>query len=249
MPLHPQAIALIPCRYGSSRFPGKALALIAGKSLIQRTYENASSCKALKDVIVATDDKRIQEHVASFGGKVVMTPIDCATGTDRLVHVLKNTDLCKDSDILLNIQGDEPFLEHSTISSVIELLEQDPEAVMGTAACPLKSLEEAKRPSIVKCVLDTKGNALYFSRALIPHGKTQESQKTTPLYRHLGIYSFRKDFLEKYGDLEPTPLQQAEDLEQLKVLEHAYRIKVTIVQDAFIGVDTPEDIHKVEQLL
>ncbi|MFT4553136.1 MAG: 3-deoxy-manno-octulosonate cytidylyltransferase (CMP-KDO synthetase) [Chlamydiales bacterium] len=245
----PKAIAIIPSRYESQRFPGKPLALIAGKSLIQRTYENALHCKSLDDVVVATDDQRILDHVLSFGGKVIMTSQNCATGTDRLAEVLKNTDLCNDVDIILNIQGDEPCLSHKVITDVINLLHNDQEAVMGTAAAPLTSLEEASRPSVVKCVIDQQGNALYFSRALIPAGKTQALQENSLIYRHLGIYAFRKEFLSQYGDLPPTPLQMTEDLEQLKVLEHGYRIKVAIVDEVAIGVDTPEDISKLEKFL
>jgi 3-deoxy-manno-octulosonate cytidylyltransferase (CMP-KDO synthetase) len=244
-----KAIAIIPSRYESQRFPGKPLIKIAGKSLIQRTYENALHCKCLDDVIVATDDQRILEHVESFGGKVVMTSENCKTGTDRLVEVLDNTNLCDEASIILNIQGDEPCLSHQVISDVIALLRNAGEAIMGTAAAPLSSLEEAARPSIVKCVLDKYGNALYFSRALIPSAKTMEKLENSVIYRHLGIYAFRKEFLSRYGELPPTPLQMAEDLEQLKVLEHGYRIKVAIVDDVAIGIDTPEDISKIEKIL
>lgn len=244
-----KVVAVIPARYDSTRFPGKALAHISGKSLIQRTYENAALCKTLDAIAVATDDDRIVKHLEGFNAKALMTSKNCATGTDRLVEVATQTDFCNDADIIVNIQGDEPCVNQKTISSIVKLLQNDKEAVMATAVVPLSSYEEAKSPSIVKCVFDQQGYALYFSRGLIPKGKTEKEQKKAKFFRHLGIYAFRKDFLIQYGNLPPTPLQMIEDLEQLKVLEHGYRIKVAIVSDVAIGVDNPEDISKVENFL
>lgn len=239
-------LAIIPARYASTRFPGKPLVKILGKTLIQRTYENALLCKNLAGVVVATDDQRIYDHVVSFGGRVVMTG-ECATGTDRLVEVVKTgTD---NSEIILNIQGDEPCLDPHVIDQVIEALLQSRTAVVSTAATKITSREEAITSSSVKCVLDQDGYALYFSRSLIPSNKNLSWDPNFTYYKHLGIYCYRKEFLLKYGQLAQTPLQQMEDLEQLKILEHGYKIKVALVESSSIGVDNPEDIKKVEYLL
>lgn len=245
----PKIVAVIPARYDSQRFPGKPLVSISGKSLIRRTYENALLCKGLDKALVATDDRRIMDHVEEFGGEAIMTSPKCPTGTDRLVEVLHKSRFCNDADIIVNIQGDEPCLSQEAISAIIDLLLKDDSSVMSTAVTPISSKEEASLPSVVKCVFDKNYNALYFSRALIPSGKTKEKLKASQHYRHIGIYAFRKDFLPIYGELSPTPLQLSEDLEQLKVLEHGYRIKVAVVKDDAIGVDTPEDISKVESFL
>lgn len=242
-------IGMIPARYASTRFPGKILAPIAGKTLIQRTYENAKQCTLLQQLIVATDDTRIFHHVKDFGGEVVMTSPECPTGTDRLVEALKKHPDIGDLAIIVNIQGDEPCLDPNVIQKVAQALTADPVAVMSTAVVKLESQEEAHNPSVVKCVIDNNHNALYFSRALIPAGHTQKMQPGINYYRHMGIYAFRKDFLLKYAELPRTALQLAEDLEQMKVLEHGFRIKVAVVDSFSIGVDTPEDIQRVEQWL
>ncbi len=241
-------IGIIPARYGSIRFPGKPLAPILGKTLLQRTYENARRCKSLKLIVVATDDQRIYDHVKEFGGEVVMTSMDCETGTDRLAEVIKLYPHLK-SCIVINIQGDEPCIDPKTIDAVIEILRCDPQASMSTAAVLLSSEEEATSPSIVKCTMDQRGNALYFSRNLIPSNKKGSYCGETPYYRHLGIYGYRYEFLTEYARLPKTPLQSIEDLEQLKALEHGYRIKVAIVKSSAIGVDLPEDIQKIEKIL
>jgi 3-deoxy-manno-octulosonate cytidylyltransferase (CMP-KDO synthetase) len=242
-------VGIIPARYGSQRFPGKPLAKILGKTLIQRTYENAKRCSSLDEIVVATDDERIYQHVQEFGGQVVMTSSACPTGTDRLVEVIKTDKHLQKASVVVNIQGDEPCLEPEVISHIIKLLEEDPQADMSTAIMRLTSGEEALNPSIIKCVIDQKGYALYFSRSLIPGGKERGFRSDVVYYKHLGIYGYRRDFLLNYAKLSPTPLQQAEDLEQLKVLEHGYQIKTALVKSASIGVDNPEDIKKVEQLL
>lgn len=238
-------VAIIPARYASTRFPGKPLIKILDKTLIQRTYENALLCKTLADVVVATDDARIFDHVTSFGGRVVMTG-DCATGTDRLVEVVKNG---LDAEIILNIQGDEPCLDPEIVDAVVQALVQSPDAVVSTAAVEMTCADEAQLSSSVKCVLDQNGYALYFSRSLIPGNKNLTWNSHTTYLKHLGIYCYRKEFLLQYGKLPQTPLQIAEDLEQLKILEHGYKIKVALVNKMSLGVDTPEDIKKVEQFL
>lgn len=244
-----KVIGIIPARFGSTRFPGKPLVKILDKSLIQRTYENAKKSARLHHLVVATDDLRILNHVRSFGGEAIMTSAHCQTGSDRLVEVLKQSYPLENDAIIINIQGDEPCIEIDVIDQVIEALAASPDAVMSTAVMKLESAEDASNSSTVKCVLDRNHYALYFSRALIPGGKSLSFQDGVTYYKHLGIYGYRKDFLLKYAELEPTPLQLAEDLEQLKVLEHGYRIKAAIVNSRSIGVDTPEDTQKVEELL
>lgn len=245
----PKIIAMIPARYASTRFPGKILAPISGKTLIQRTYENASRCKLLNGLVVVTDDDRIFDHVKGFGGDVVMTSVTCPTGSDRIAEALRNNSRFDDVSIVVNVQGDEPCLDPTIIQKVIEILQNDPSAVMSTAVMKLESQEEAQSPSIVKCVMDAQQNALYFSRALIPAGHTQQMRPGVTYYRHMGIYCFRRDFAVKYAELPATPLQLAEDLEQLKVIEHGYKVKTAVVDSFSIGVDRPDDIQKVEQWL
>lgn len=242
-------VGIIPARYASVRFPGKPLALIAGKSLIQRTFENVKRCTSLDEILVATDDSRISEHVKKFGGSVVMTSPNCSSGTERLAEVLKNTSRFSDAEMIINIQGDEPLLQPEVIDQVVATLKTAPEAVMSTAIVPLTSEEEAQSFSVCKCVIDKDLHALYFSRALIPSGKSGKWQADITYYKHLGIYGYRREFLLEYANLKPTPLQLAEDLEQLKVLEEGYKIKVAIVDTDSIGVDKPEDIKKIERLL
>lgn len=241
--------AIIPARFGSTRFPGKPLVEILGKTLIQRTYENTKQCSVLSEIIVATDDQRIFDHVKNFGGHVVMTPENCPTGTDRLAYVVQNTPELLNAEIIINVQGDEPCLDPKTIPLLVEALRSDPSAVMSTAVVKLENKEEALSTSEVKCVLSLDNSILYFSRALIPGGLKQGFQTNTSYYKHLGIYAYRPDFLLKYQQLPATPLQLAEDLEQLKVLEYGYKIKAAIVDSASAGVNTPEDIKKVEQEL
>lgn len=242
-------IGIIPARYASSRFPGKPLAQIAGKTMIQRTYESAQSCACLNSLVVATDDQRIFDHVVDFGGKAVMTSSECPTGTDRLIEVLKNGSFSPKA-IIVNIQGDTPCIEPQVIDRVVSILMLDSQAVMSTAAMRIQSQEEALSPHVVKCVLDQQLNALYFSRGLIPCGLNSSFKADIPYYHHIGIYAYRCDFLlNHYAQLPMTPLQKAEDLEQLKVLEHGFRIKVALVDSNSIGVDTHQDIKKVEQLI
>lgn len=244
----PKIVSIIPSRFGSVRFPGKPLALIAGKTLLQRTYENALKCKKFDLVMIATDHEAIFKHAKEMGAHVVMTSPNCATGTDRLEEVLRTDPLLSDAEIIVNVQGDEPCIDPTVIDKAIEALQNSPEAVMATAITPLKNKDQALNSSVVKCVKDENDYALYFSRSLIPGGKMGYLPENT-YYRHIGLYVYRRDFLLKYSKLSPTPLQLAEDLEQLKVLEHGYRMKVVIVNEDGIGVDTPEDIQKIEQLL
>lgn len=245
----PNIIGIIPARYESSRFPGKPLVKILGKTLIQHTYENALRCPTLEKVIVATDDKRIFDHVKEFGGTVVMTSAECLTGTDRLAEVIRNDPSLADVKIIINIQGDEPTLHHEVITGIAQALEQNSTASVSTAIIRIHTEEEALNPSHVKCVIDQNGYALYFSRGLIPAGKRLKYLPEAIYYKHLGIYGYRREFLLHYAELTPTPLQLIEDLEQLKVLEHGFKIITVVVEAESMDVNTQEDLKKVEQLL
>ncbi len=242
-------LAIIPARYGSKRFPGKMLSQILGKSLLQRTYENAKNSTYLDSIVIATDDQRIFDHAKDFGADVVMTSIDCLNGTERLAEAYREYFSQQQIDIIVNIQGDEPCLEASAIDAMIEVLIESKEAGMSTAIVKIESEEEATNPSIVKCVVDNSEYAIYFSRALIPSNQAGSYNPNCTYFRHLGIYAYRPEFLLTYSALKTTPLQLAEDLEQLKALEQGYKIKVAIVESQSSGVDTPEDIKKVERLL
>ena len=241
---NPRIIAIIPARYASTRFPGKPLADIKEKTLIQRTYENTSRCTLLDMVVVATDDERIAAHVSSFGGRAIMTSPDCPSGTDRIAEALRQCPELNNAEIILNVQGDEPDLAPSTIEKVIQALIDDPQAPISTAIIPIRNEEDVRNPSIVKCVIDLKADALYFSRAMIPYGKRGEFKSDVVYYKHIGIYCFRREFLLSYAMMPRTPLQLAEDLEQLKILEHGKRLKTVIVQQDTFGIDTPEDLKK-----
>lgn len=237
-------LAIIPARFQSSRFPGKMLANISGKSLIQRTYESSKQCTLIDKLVVATDDVRIYDHVKGFGGEVVMTSLSCINGTYRTVDALNRYPELASYSIILTIQGDRPCIPSNSIEEVIKALKNNPDDVMATPVVKIEDPEEIKNPASVKCVLDKNGYALYFSRSPIPHSPTK-----APYYKHIGLYGFRKDFLLEYATLEDTPLQLQEDLEQLKVLEHGYRIKTVEIQDVDLSVDLLEDITKVEQYL
>lgn len=244
MPPH-KVIGVIPARYGSTRFPRKMLADVNGKPLIQQTYENALRCDKLDTLLVATDHPDIYDAVTKFGGKVVMTSNSCLTGTDRIAEAVRNDSSFEDCDIIINIQGDEPRLDPTTIRKVAEILEEDSLAQVSTACVRIVDPEEAFNTSTVKCVMDFHGHALYFSRALIPHGINGVFDPKTVYYKHLGIYGYRKQFLQHYADLEPTPLQLAENLEQLKILENGICIHIVEVPHDTVGIDTPEDLKKL----
>lgn len=248
---HSNCLAIIPARYASTRFPGKLLTPIGDKTLIQHTYENAKRCRMLSEVLVATDDLKILRHVESFGGRAVMTAPTCLNGTERASEAYKTHYLpnAHPLDVIINLQGDEPSVEPETIEAIIQQLLDDPSAMMSTAVSPIFSEEEALNPSVVKCVVNSRNEAIYFSRELIPASKSKKFNPETNYYKHIGIYAFRPDFLLKYVTLENTPLQMSEDLEQLKVIEHGYSIKVAFIKHSIIGVDTPEDLKRVEPFL
>lgn len=244
-----KTLGVIPARLASTRFPGKLLKELNGTPLLQLTYENAIACRRFDEVIIATDSQEIAECAKNFGAEVVMTSDRCRNGTERIIEALQSCDRLKSADCIVNIQGDEPLLEADVIEAVIESLEQDSGAAVSTALIPLTDPESALSSSTVKAVFDRNRYALYFSRSLIPGNKAAEFDLNTEYYQHLGIYAYRTSFLPEYAKIDSTPLQEAEDLEQLKILESGYNMKVAIVNSRSIGVDTQEDFKKVEEIL
>lgn len=244
-----KVLGVIPARYGSQRFPGKPLAPLRGKTLLQKTYENAYHSGCFDKLIIATDDLRIYNHVKEFGGEVYITPAECQSGTDRIALLLKNSNNLNKYPIIVNIQGDEPCVSPNSFRSLINCLKFNEDAFVATLITPIKDLKQLESTSIVKCVRDCNNYALYFSRSRIPGSKNSLNTLNTTYYRHIGIYAFRYDFLIKFPELKNTPLQISEDLEQLKILEHGFRIVTSCVDEEAIGVDVPEDLEKVEKLL
>lgn len=237
-------LVVIPARFESSRFPGKLLTKIYNKTLIEHTYKNTLKALKPEKVILAVDDQKLFDHAKEIEADVLMTSKECLNGTMRVHEVTgKLPDLNEDS-IVINVQGDEPCLEAGAIDKLIKVLEKNPDIKMATLVAPFPHINEAKESSCVKCVFDKDHNALYFSRSLIPH-----TEDASQIYLHVGVYAFRKSFLDTYAKLETSPLQKAEDLEQLKVLENGYKIKVVIIDHPSMGVDVPSDIKKVEQHL
>lgn len=231
---------IIPSRYESTRLPGKPLRMIHGKTLIRRVYERVVMAKVPDAVLVATDHAAIEEEVRRFGGTPVMTSPACPTGTDRLAEVIQQY---PDFDIIVNVQGDEPMIDPEVIDRLALLLKDHPELDMATAAVPLAE-EEYDDPAAVKVVVNRKGEALYFSRSLIPYPRNGFAAE--PL-KHVGIYAYRKDFLAAYAKMEQTPLEKTESLEQLRALEMGYRIGVIREETPGIGIDTEEDLKRAEE--
>ncbi|HEY7183304.1 MAG TPA: 3-deoxy-manno-octulosonate cytidylyltransferase [Blastocatellia bacterium] len=251
-------VAIIPARYASTRLPGKPLIEIAGKPMILRVVERAGQTASINRVMVATDDERVFRVVAGAGVEAVMTSPDHATGTDRLAEVAAKLD----AEIVVNIQGDEPMIEPSTIEAAIAPLLADRSIVMSTTCEPIESVEDALNSSVVKVVIDRDGFALCFSRNPIPfpraavleHGSIRSALLARPemlrtFNKHTGLYAYRRDFLLTYAKLPPTPLEQSEMLEQMRALEHGYKIKVVAVSHRSIGVDTPEDVKLVRRMI
>jgi 3-deoxy-manno-octulosonate cytidylyltransferase (CMP-KDO synthetase) len=239
--------AIIPARYASSRFPGKPLAKIAGKPMIQHTYERVISQSCLDQVWIATDHEDIAQTARDFGADVLMTRPDCANGTERLVDALRQLPQVDSDAVVINVQGDEPLIDPAVIKAVAHALEA-PDCVMSTASTPLHHEPDYMSRSVVKVVTDQQGKALYFSRAAIGSWSACLANPSV-IRRHVGIYGYRRWFLEQYATLQPTPLQLAEDLEQLRVLEHGFPITVVPVHHYAQGVDLPEDVARVEMLL
>jgi 3-deoxy-manno-octulosonate cytidylyltransferase (CMP-KDO synthetase) len=237
------AVGVIPARYEASRFPGKPLARIAGQPMIQRVWEGARGAKSLRSVLVATDDGRIAEACRGFGAEVVMTRPDHPTGTDRIAEVAA----ALHDDLVVNIQGDEPLIEGFVIDAAVEALEASPEAAMATVVHTAEPSAMGD-PNRVKVVLDRHGDALYFSRAAIPY--LRESDPPPPLWQHVGLYVYRRRFLLDFVRLERTPAERAEALEQLRALEHGFRIRCAVVEAwRSAPVDVPDDVRAVEERL
>ena len=235
-------LCVIPARYASTRLPGKPLKDVAGKPMICRVYDRASQAKTLSGVVVATDDERILRAVEDHGGRAMMTAKDHPTGTDRLAEV---AEAYPDVDLIINVQGDEPLIEPSLVDELGRAFDGDAELQMATVMTPMEDEAEQKNPNNVKVVTDKNGCALYFSRSLLPYPRNDAG---TPVYKHIGIYAYRRDFLLAYAKMAPTPLERTESLEQLRALENGYKIKCIRTNARFVGVDTPEDLAKVNEI-
>lgn len=231
---------IIPSRYASTRLPGKPLRMIAGQTLIHRVYNRAILAKSPDIVVVATDHRDIAEEVESFGGRVVMTAVNHPTGTDRLAEVAEQL---ADYDIIVNVQGDEPFIDPDVIDRLAKMLTEHENLDMVTAAAPLKK-EEYQDASAVKVVVNQKGEALYFSRALIPYPREDFAM---PPLKHIGVYAYRRSFLLTYAKTEQTPLEKTESLEQLRALETGHKIGVIRIETEDIGIDTEADLKKANE--
>ncbi len=236
------AIGIIPARYGATRFEGKVLADLMGKPVIQHVWENAKRASTLADLIVATDDVKVKEEVERFGGKVVLTAKEHKTGTDRLREVVNPID----TKVVVNIQADEPLLHPSMIDDIVRPLLEDKGILMTTLKKKITDPEDLRNPNVVKVVTDKNGYALYFSRSPIPFPRFHDG---VVFYKHIGLYGFTKEFLFTFTNLPVSALENIEGLEQLRVLENGYRIKVAETQFDTIGIDTPEDLERAKEVL
>jgi 3-deoxy-manno-octulosonate cytidylyltransferase (CMP-KDO synthetase) len=240
-----KALAVIPARYASTRFPGKPLVLLAGKPMVQRVCERAARARNVQEVIVATDDQRIASVVESFGGKCIMTRADHGCGTDRIAEVAD----ARPAEIYVNVQGDEPLIEPAAIDQVASLLANDSNVAVATLCVPISSRSDVADSNIVKVVFDGKGSALYFSRAAIPCWRDEQSTRSVAGYKHLGLYAYTREALRAFARLPRGRLEQAEQLEQLRFLENGFRIRVGVTDHDSVSVDVPEDVPRVESLL
>jgi 3-deoxy-manno-octulosonate cytidylyltransferase (CMP-KDO synthetase) len=239
-----RVLAVIPARWGSTRFPGKPLALIDGRPMVELVYRQVERARRVDRILVATDDFRIRGSVEGFGGEAMLTSTAHASGSDRVAEVARQVDC----EVVVNVQGDEPLVAPEEVDAAIQPLLDDPTLEVTTLAAPIASSEALQDPHVVKVVTDTIGNALYFSRAPIPY-PLAGGETDTPALRHVGLYAYRRAFLLEFSTWQPTPLERRERLEQLRVLEHGRRIRVVFVASACPGVDTPEDLKRVESLL
>ena len=240
-------IGIIPARYASTRFPGKPLAILGGKPVIQRVYEQVVS--VLGEAYVATDDERIFQAVEQFGGQAVMTRSDHKSGTDRIEEAAQK--LNTDADVIINVQGDEPFIQKSQLETVKHLFD-DPQTQIATLGKPFESMKAVENPNSPKIVTDINGYALYFSRSVIPYirGKEQsEWLQHFPFLKHIGLYAYCREVLSQITKLPQSPLEIAESLEQLRWLQNGYRIKVGLTDVETVGIDTPEDLQRAEQFI
>jgi 3-deoxy-manno-octulosonate cytidylyltransferase (CMP-KDO synthetase) len=237
-----KVLCVIPARYASTRLPGKPLSMIAGKPMIQHVYERACQAQLPNEVVVATDNELVEKAVLNFGGKAVMTSPDHPSGTDRLAEVAL---MYPDVDVIVNVQGDEPMIPPEVIDRLAEAFNGDADLNMATMKVVMDE-EDYENPAAVKVVTDQQGYALYFSRSLMPYPRNKP--EGFKVFKHVGIYAYRRNFLLKYAALAPTPLEKAESLEQLRALENGYKIKVLESDFQGIGVDTPEDLAAVNAL-
>ncbi len=238
--VRPRILGVIPARFASSRFPGKALATLTGKPMLQHVFERASQARYLSKLIVATDDERIRDAARSFGAPVRMTRADHLSGTDRVAEVAS----AENAELIVNIQGDEPLIDPAAIDAAALALHEDPELPMGTLKKRIEDPAEIPNPNVVKVVTDHAGNALYFSRCPIPYVR----DGSIIHYKHIGLYVYRRDFLLRYSELPIGPLEQVERLEQLRALENGHHIRVVETEYDSLGVDTPEDLQRVTAL-
>ena len=241
-------IGIIPARYASTRFPGKPLAMLGSKPVIQRVYEQVKAC--FDELYVATDDDRIKDAVLSFGGKVVMTSENCNNGTERCLDAYRNLGI--ECDVIVNIQGDEPFIQRRQVEALKSCFDT-PETDIATLVKPFEKgdgLERLECPNSPKVVMNTKGFAIYFSRSVIPYLRGVEKEQWLDchtFYKHLGIYAYKVSVLEKITTLPQSPMEKAESLEQLRWLENGYKIRVGITDIETVGIDTPEDLERAKE--
>lgn len=240
-----KSLGIIPARFASSRFPGKPLVMIGGKTMIQRVYEQCLKTSVLDDVIVATDDERIFDHVLSFGGNVKMTSADHPTGTDRIAEVAREM---TDFEFVVNIQGDEPFIRPEQIESVLSVFGKNKNAGIVTGVRLVENVEDIHNPNVVKVVFDKNGKALFFSRNPIPflRNEKKEDWQAIHFYKHIGMYAFRRSTLLEITQLPPSRLEQLESLEQLRWLENGFDIFTTELPFDSFGIDTPEDVKRIQ---
>jgi len=236
-------LGVIPARFGSSRLFGKPLSVIGDKTMIQHTYESATKSRLLNKLVVAVDDDRVENVVKNFGGEAIMTPQDIQTGSDRIAFVAEQF---PEANIIVNIQGDEPFIPALMIDKAVEPLLFDPHVSISTLAKRILTVAELRSPAVVKVVFDQENNALYFSRSAIPHARDAltfiEKVQNAEYYKHIGLYVFRKPYLESFTKLPQSYLEQIERLEQLRLLENGYKIKIVVTDLDSLSVDTPEDL-------
>ena len=240
----PRTLVAIPARWGSTRFPGKSLHLIAGKPLVQHVWERCQECREIDEVIIATDDTRILEEAASFGAKAVLTSPDHPSGTDRIAEAARSF---PDHQTIINVQGDEPLISPSLIDELALVLRREPQVSMITAAAPIHEESQVADPNIVKVVFDVNGDSLYFSRSPLPF--VRNAQAGIRHYRHLGIYGFQRSFLYQFVAWPPSGLEMTESLEQLRALENGARLRVVLTDELSPGVDTPEQADAIEEHL
>ncbi|MDD6922671.1 MAG: 3-deoxy-manno-octulosonate cytidylyltransferase [Veillonellaceae bacterium] len=237
-----KVLCVIPARYASTRLPGKPLADICGKPMICRVYDRAKLAKRVEKTVVATDDERVKRAVEEDGGEAVMTRKDHNSGTDRLAEAVAGY---PDMDLVINVQGDEPLIEPKVIDRLAAAFDDDEDLMMATVKARMDDEEDMRNPNNVKVVTDKDGYALYFSRSLMPYPREDTD---CPVYKHIGIYAYRRDFLLKYAKMPQTMLEKTESLEQLRVLENGFRIKVIESDANFVGVDTAEDLSRVNEI-